>query len=271
MFMRRFYDDADGSGGSATDADKSKAAGNDGGAGESGSTDNANTGGDDKDKKPAEPTVESLMVTLKERDGKIADLSTRLGKQSSSVKTVRDYNDRLNSDPVGLLNDIARQTGTKIRIGGDKSTSVRDMLLSDDETVRVKAADDMLAREKEDAAVERINQRITPVLDSVLQGHLRAQFADFGDLAEDRDAIKAAISMGKLSKDEIFHYAARGMHLDAAITDAKAQGVEEYKEQLRLKNDGQVDTGGRGKDLSDKDKQLKMSDVASGLNKARRY
>jgi hypothetical protein len=169
---------------------------------------------------------------------KYKDVTSKLGKQSEHIKTLKDFNERIKTKPKDLIASIAKQTGLKVQFDGDQKPDLAAIFASGNPEKQAKAVESLQGNDPRlDAVIERLS-----VLD---EQALANQYKDWDDLGDERDALSLAVSVGKIKPSELTHLATRGLNLDKAIEAAKKEAVEEYIDSLQTKNRGGI-PGSRG-------------------------
>ncbi len=279
LFSRICRDEGDGAGGGVDDSNASSKKGQDdsqAGAGNEGAT-GANKGGTTDPSKPKgdeKPTVESLTAELKEWKGKHETLSTKLGTQASKLgtkaKSLDDFQDALNKNPEHVIASLAKEAGIEFNVG-KKSDSNADLLKaldSEDPAVRAAVADKIQGDRREVALFDGVMEKLSPTVKAMQDQVMAGKYPDFDDLGDVRDSISLKIDTGQLMKTEVLQLAARGANMTEAVKAAGELAVEEYKQVLAKKKEGQLGAGGvAGIDGSGKDGKISIMDILPILRK----
>lgn len=235
--MRKFYHhNADGAGGTGDKDAAGKADASTGGTGGEG----GQAGESDKNVKL---TPEEKFTALEKQHGEITkerdDLATKLGKQSDQIGLMKKTADLIKNNPKGLIEKLAADAGITINFGESAQAGILKLLESDEANDTLKAIR---------AATGEENKDILAKLEVITEGQLASRYDDWDGLEASRKGITLARTSGQLSEVELDHFAARGMNMEAVVTEAEARGAEKYRKELEEKNREQIDgAGGRGK------------------------
>lgn len=232
-------------------------------------TDEAKTGESAK-----EPTVADLQKQIesvtKERDdfkAKSEKIATKLGTQSHEVKLLRDITDLQKNQPRELIRKMADKAGLgDVYFGADKPSPDKTVGLNvgDLTDEQLKAVEIMHAKGKQEMRTE-VQSLVSPIFEQLTA----SKYHDWDKLAETRTAVITARNTGLITETEASHLIARGLHLDAALNDAKEQGKQEYITSLQKKDGGQIEGSGATVDATGKEAMLDWTEIAKELNRER--
>lgn len=262
MFTQFLRQEGDGGGseegaGSASDESQNDAAK---GSEEGAKGAEGDKGGSEKDEKP---TVENLTAKLAELTGKNESLASKLGKQSNLVATTKEVQRALTNDPEGFIRTLAKKHGVSLpsKPGFDASKALAEGVTAGDGDALSTAIDKMLL-EKVGPLFSKLDSRISTLFTT----DLAQTNKDWDDLEDERLSVQQEVEMGKLSEQELYHFAARDRLRGEAIKAAKKAGKEEYIEELRKKKEGGVPgSGGSGGGKGDED-SYKFEDLVKKLS-----
>jgi len=182
--------------------------------------------------------IEKLTNDLNDAKGKYDDISSKLGKQSAQIKTLRDFSKKMKEDPKGMAAKILKDAGIKAAFDGDKAIDLGKAMSIEDESERAAAA-----KTYEEQMQVKLQNQLKSVLAPVQEHILSTRHADWDDLGDTRDSLSLAVASGQMSETELTHLAARGLGMGDALKEAGKLAVEEYKESLAQKGKEQVSRG----------------------------
>lgn len=250
--MRRLItvtrDEGDGGGGDrAPNADPgSQAANTDANAASTSAQDGDKTGSGDDAKNTGDnqtQTVESLTAELKQVKSKLGQQGNELGNYKKESTAFRKIVANLKTNPDEALLKLAKEYGGTVKVG-NQNDEIDKALLSDDPEARAKILKARELNQTEQNTEAKVMSRLNPIIDHLLEESMARKYPDYEELADDRQHLQTMLDGGALPPPELFHYAARGMNIEGALKDAKAEGIAEYKTMLDKKAQGQLDTSG---------------------------
>lgn len=279
-FLNQIFRDAEPGGGAAGTGtgDGSDTAGKNAGAGAGAEDSSTKDGGtqdkkasDDQKKPDTEPTLDELKAEVGRKEKLIQDLKKKEGEQSKVIGDFRKLEKNFERDAAGTVKALAGKYGLRVDLG-EKANPVVELLKaidagSDEEALK-KLVQGMHDQTLEQKYEQMVDDKTRPAIELMTEHGLATKYPDYDKLADVRTLLRMNTKMGSLTQVELLHLAARGFSLPEAIEDAKKQGRAEYEEELRNKNEGLVDDGGKGKgtDAGDKGKNVtKFSEVVRNL------
>lgn len=250
--VQRSLDDAGNAGDGGNSGDGGTKPGDGGNSGDGG-------GKSDAAKPPVEPTIEELKTQLAEKTGKLTEIETKFGKQSTAVGAYNSLQAALKADKNKAIEALAAQHGLKIKFETDQ--------VSDDDGVKAGLTPEALAYmdKREKALLAKVN----PALKATEQMSLRQEFEDWDALEEDRSGLMLTHSAGQIPTEKVVHMAVSYQKLKAAIPEIEKAAVEKYKEELAKKSNGSLDAAGSGRDKGKQTTGKDFSEVVGSLS--RRY
>jgi len=267
MFPFIFRDEGEAGGGTGTaeaDAD-SKSAGTDGLAdsdAERGEGKNK-AGETDKGKQTPEPTIESLTEQLSHLKSKLGKQGNELSDKRKESEAFRSIIRGLKENPNLALSKLAKKYGADISFKDKGEDPLEKALMGEDDEARLQILEERKQAKNTDLIKSDIMSDVKPVVDMIYDESMARKYPDYMDLQEDREHIDLMFETNQLTKTELYHWAARGRNIDAAIKAARVEAVEEYIKTLDKKAGEQIDTSG---DRLANKQDIDFGDVAQSLS-----
>lgn len=265
-------DEGDGGGAGADDANPGGTQGNQGPANAGGGqTDpgKANTGAGNQDNNSADGKDKAADAETKYNQllEKYNTLTKNVGKQSKTVGDLRAQLRKIEDDPEGFIETLAKKRGIKVRVNqDDPDADLEKVLESGDEDKIAEFRRKNREQRTEKSIIDRVLDKVSPALKTIRESQLAQRFNDWDDLTDDRRDLSTALVTGTITMDEGLHYMVRGMRLPEILNEAKAKAVEEYKESLGKKSAGQLDGAGGEGGGGEKSKSMPAEQAAAILN-----
>lgn len=210
-----------------------------------------------------EPSFEEKFKTL-ELENK--DLKTKIGKQGNSIGLLNKLQGSLKSDPKSAIKLLAKDYGVKINFDEGKQPDLAKTLEDADPQKTAKTFA-LLQKQQQDDTLGKIEKKLEPIIEE----QFKTKYADWDSHAETRGQLDVIEGSGSLSRDELLHFASRGLNMEATIKDAQEAAVEKFKADLDKKNKEQIENAGGGGAPSESDEK-QFANVISRLPvRGRRY
>jgi hypothetical protein len=182
---------------------------------------------------------DELQKMLTESNDKFEDLSKKVGKQSDQIGTLRRLQELQKKNPKELIASIAKDAGVSVNFTGTTAPDLSDVFeLEDPQKIQ-----DAL-KHTEEQAYTRLKAEFGPQLEAMFETQLKDKYPDFDDLVDDRNILSTKVLSKEMTHLELFHLAAIGANMAAALEQAKTQGKEDFKKELSEKAAGAFPEGG---------------------------
>lgn len=209
---------------------------------------------------------------LKDITPKYDDLNKRVGHQANQLSDYNKIKKGLKDDATALIKSMAEEAGVKINFEDSKPSADLDTVkaLFAGSTEDVAKGVEKIAEMIEAKAQEKVDGKVTPVVDMMIDNKLSQKYKDYDDFAEVREDIQLKVTTNVMSKKEVLHMAARATKLEEYGKAQQTIGYEKAKTEFKEKFADQLgDTGGNMDIKTDKpsNKQI-LSGVLNKLEKA---
>jgi hypothetical protein len=188
--------------------------------------------------KKAEGKTLSAEDLLKENES----LKTKIGGFGRDAGNYRKIMQAVQSDPAAFIKALAKEN--KLNVKFEDSAFDHDALTKavNDGT----ATKDQLTQFRQsmkDEVIKEIFGEFKPVLSTMMEERLAGRYKDFDDLAQDREELSMAVASRQITSDEVYHLAARGRRIDAALKDAEKSGYDRAMKEVGGKLKGGIEDG----------------------------
>ena len=220
-------DEADGAG-------DPKAAGTAGSAAADGNVAGEKGAGDPNKGKTLTP--EDYQKSLTERESRIKDLESKLGKQGTELEMSRKLSQGFKENPKAMMEALSNKYGIPLA----KEKPPENPFSEDDDPRIAQLFEKVSALETDNA---RLRQGVGSAAETFVEAEMARQHPDYDGLKEAVGVLKVSHQSGKIPDAVLYYHAARGYNLDQALADAGKQAVETYKADLAKKAAGQIEGG----------------------------
>jgi len=184
------------------------------------------------------------QAKLTETETKLTDLTSKIGKQGDAVAALKQYEQRRQNDPEGLIAEIAEGAKLKISVGeAAPAVSVEKLLASEDPKER-EAGFKHLASEAARQAKAEVRKELAPALETAFENQMVAKYPDYKDLGDDRTLIQTKALSKEMPWNEVFHLAAQGSNLPKVAEAAEKRGYEKGVKDTLAKTSASHPDGG---------------------------
>lgn len=210
------------------------------------------------------PTVKSLTAKLEEQAKSLEDVTSKLGKQSKHVKTLRDLQEALAKDPEKILTVLAKRQGKEVffQKPGDTAANINKLFSEASDEERGGLLSELFGQLKGE-----LRSEFSSEIEAVYDQAKATEHPDWDDepIVDTIAGMKTLVDTGKMTQRELQYYAAKGYLSADALEAAKAEGKAEYIAELQKKNQGELSPGAGGMAPSTV-KEINFEDVASDLS-----
>lgn len=201
------------------------------------------------------------MKQLTERDAKIKNLESTVGKQGNELSIVKRIKDGMAKKDPGLLTSLAKEMGVNIKLD-DGSPEPKNVFDKEEDDVRLKGmADEIIGLKNE---LNQMKSGVGQASNAIMEQVFANNYKDWDEYTDARGTLDAVVKSGEMSMAEVYHNAARGFNLPEILKAHEEEVTKKIYDDLDRKNQGLIEAGRRPASKGD---TASWENVVKSLNK----